>query len=96
MYQILSISQEIDKTGENEKLKTESENEVLLSQIAYDLIQGKLGIWPSKDVDLWFDFAKTKQNTSQTLLSNFTQGLMDYSFKEECIDGHKSTVNYYC
>jgi len=83
------LAQEIDKTGEYEKLKTESENEVLISQIAYDLIQGKLGIWPSEDVDLWFDFAKMKQITGHTLLSNFTQGLIDYSPEEECIDGHK-------
>lgn len=76
------LAQDTEDSGEYEKLKTESENEVLVSQIAYDLIQGKLGMWPSEDIDLWFDFAKMKQITGQTLLSNFTQSLMDSSKKE--------------
>ena len=71
------LAKETDKTGNYEMLKTESENEVLVSQIAYDLIQGKLGMWPSDDIDLWFDFAQMKQITGQNLLSNFTQSLMD-------------------
>jgi hypothetical protein len=73
------LAQDTDESGDYEKLKTESENEVLVSQIAYDLIQGKLGMWPSEDIDLWFDFAKMKQITGQTLLSNFTQSLMESS-----------------
>ncbi len=71
------LAKETDETGNYDTLKTESENEVLISQIAYDLIQGKLGMWPSDDVDLWFDFAQMKQITGQTLLSNFTQSLME-------------------
>ena len=69
------LAKEADETGNYDILKTESENEVLVYQIAYDLIQGKLGMWPSDDVDLWFDFAQMKQITGQRLLSNFTQGL---------------------
>ena len=64
------------KTGDYDILKTESENEVLIYQIAYDLIQGKLGMWPSGDIDLWVDFAQMKQITRQAVLSNFTKSLM--------------------
>nr|QBK85953.1 MAG: hypothetical protein LCMAC101_05480 [Marseillevirus LCMAC101] len=70
------LAKEADDTGDYDTLKTESENEVLIYQIAYDLIQGKLGMWPSDDIDLWFDFAQMKQITGQTLLSNFTQSLI--------------------
>ena len=70
------LAKEADETGDYNMLKTESENEVLIYQIAYDLIQGKLGMWPSGDIDLWFDFAQMKQITGQTLLSNFTQSLI--------------------
>lgn len=70
------LAKETDETGNYDSLKAESENEVLISQVAYDLIQGKLGMWPSDDVDLWFDFAQMKQITGQTLLSNFTQSLI--------------------
>jgi hypothetical protein len=77
------LAKETDETGNYETLKTESENEVLIYQIAYDFIQGKLGMWPSNDIDLWFDFAQMKQITGQTLLSNFTQSLMDDSENSE-------------
>jgi len=76
------LAKEADETGNYETLKTESENEVLIYQIAYDFVRGKLGMWPSDDIDLWFDFAQMNQIAGQTLLSNFTQSLMGDS-KEE-------------
>jgi len=70
------LAKETDETGDYDTLKTKSEDEELIYQIAYDLIQGRLGMWPSDDIDLWFDFAKMKQITGQTLLSNFSQSLI--------------------
>lgn len=70
------LAKETDETGDYGILKVESENEVLIYQIAYDLIQGKLGMWPSDDIDLWFDFAQMSQISGQPILSNFTQSLI--------------------